>query len=431
MVNNSGKDISSAGMDKKISKSKWTPKRLGLLAGAVIIVALFLYAFIFMDMRSTLNVEKEKLTISTVNEQTFQEFITVTGAVQPIQTIYLDALEGGVVEDIYLESGTMVDKGETILTLSNSDLQLSVLNQTSSIYDQINQTRNSRLNIEQNTLSLKQQLAAAENELEITRANYKRQKKLHEKNSGLVSEQAYLEAKENFKYQQKRYNLLYESFQQDSIKARRQLQQIDASLDRMQQSLQAVQQIMDRLVVKAPISGQLSTTELNPGQSISRGERIGQVDILDDFKVRVGIDEYHLSRITPGLKGSFDFAGETYELAITKVYPVVENGQFQVDMEFVNAAPSGLTRGQTVRIRLELGESSRAILLPRGGFYQATGGNWVFRVSEDGDKAVRQTIKLGRQNPEYFEVLSGLQPGDKVITSSYDTFGDNEVLNLE
>lgn len=431
MVNNSSKNLSSAGMDKRISKKKWTTKRMAMLAGGAVIIALFLYAFIFMDMRSTLNVEKEKLTISTVQEQTFQEFITVTGTIQPIQTIYLDALEGGVVENIYLESGTMVEKGETILTLSNSDLQLSVLNQTSSIYDQINQARNSRLNIEQNTLSLKQQLAAAENERALSRANYQRQEKLHEKNSGLISEQAYLEAKENFEYQQKRYNLLYESFQQDSIKAESQLQQIDESLDRMQQSLHAVQQIMDRLVVKAPISGQLSTIELNPGQSISRGERIGQVDILDDFKIRVGIDEYHLSRITHGLEGSFEFDGETHELEITKIYPVVENGQFQVDMEFVNEAPSGLTRGQTVRIRLELGESSEAVLLPRGGFYQATGGNWVFRVTEGGDAAVRQPIQLGRQNPEYFEVLSGLQPGDKVITSSYDTFGDNEVLNLE
>lgn len=431
MSQNAAADLSSAGMDKKIEKKIWTTKRIGMIAGGLAIVALFMYSFIFMDVRSTLNVEKEKLTISTVQEDSFQEFIQVTGTVQPIQTIYLDALEGGVVENIYLESGTMVEKGDTILTLSNSDLQLNVLQRTSAIYDQINQTRNSRLNIEQNTLSLKQQLAASENQLEINKANYNRQKKLFEKNKGLISEQAYLEAEENYKYQQKRYNLLYESFKQDSIKATRQLTQIDESLDRMQQSLDAVQRILDRLIVTAPISGQLSTTELNPGQSISRGERIGQVDILDSFKVRVGIDEYHLSRITKGLKGSFNFAGKTYDLEITKVYPVVENGQFQVDMEFLNEPPSGLTRGQTLRIRLELGESSDAVLLARGGFYQTSGGNWVFKVTENGDRAVKQDIRLGRQNPEYFEVLSGLQPGDKVITSSYDTFGDNEVLNLQ
>jgi len=199
----------------------------------------------------------------------------------------------------------------------------------------------------------------------------------------------------------------------------------------MYRSLNAVQSILDNLVVSAPTSGQLSTIELNQGQSISQGERIGQVDILDSYKIRVGIDEYHLSRISTGLSGSFDFNGATHELVITKIYPVVNNGQFEVDMEFINEPPSGLTRGQTTRIRLELGESSNAILLARGGFYQTSGGNWVFKVTENGDRAVKQPIRLGRQNPEYFEVLSGLQPGDKVITSSYDTFGDNEVLNLE
>ena len=421
--------ISSSGMDKKIEKEFWTTKRIALASGGVVILALFIYSFVFMDVRSSLNVDRERITVSTVQRDSFQEFQEFTGTVQPIQTIYLDAIEGGVVENVYRESGTMVAKGDTILTLSNSDLRLTVLQRTSSIYDQINQTRNSRLNIEQNTLSLQERLAQAENQLEITRSNYERQKKLFEQD--LIAEQTFRETKENFEYQKKRYNLIYESFKQDSIKSQRQLQQIDQSLDRMWRSLDAVQGILDRLVVTAPISGQLTTIELNPGQSISSGERIGQVDILDNYKIRVGIDEYHLSRITTGLQGSFDFNGQTHELKITKVYPVVENGQFQVDMEFIDEVPSGLTRGQSVRIRLELGDSSRALLLSRGGFYQASGGNWVYKVSEDGEEAVRQDVQLGRQNPEYFEVLSGLEPGDKVITSSYDTFGDNKVLNLE
>ncbi len=430
MAQKPDKDISSAGMDKQLEKKTWTTRRLAMAAGSLVLVALILYAFVFADLRSTLNVEKEKLTISTVNEGSFQEFIPVTGAVQPIQTIYLDALEGGVVEEINKESGTMIEEGETILKLSNSDLRLSVLQQTSSTYDQINQTRNSRLNIEQNTLSLKERLAGAENQLAINRADYLRQEKLHEKD--LIAEQTYLEAKENYELQKKRHDLIYESFKQDSIKASQQLQQIDRSLDRMWRSLDAVQQIMDRLVVKAPIAGQLSTIELNPGQSISQGERIGQIDILDNYKVRVGIDEYHLSRIKTGLEGTFQFNGKTHELKITKVYPVVENGQFQVDMEFGGESPGDLTRGQTLRIRLELSEvESNTLLLERGGFYQTTGGNWVFRVTEDGERAVRQQIRLGSQNPDYFEVLEGLEPGDRVITSSYDTFGDNEVLNLE
>ncbi|NGP87329.1 efflux RND transporter periplasmic adaptor subunit [Aliifodinibius halophilus] len=416
-------------MDRKIEKKKWSPKRIAFVVGGVAIIALFVYSFIFMDDRSTLNVDRDKLTVSIVQERLFQDFIRVTGTVQPIQTIYLDAIEGGVVEEIYRESGALVEKEDTILTLSNSDLRLRVLQQSSAIYDQINQTRNSRLNIEQNTLSLKERLANAENKLEIAKSKYDRQKKLMAKD--LVAEQEFLETKENYGYQKKRYNLIYKSFKQDSLQSSQQLQQIDHSLDRMWRSLQAVQNILERLIVTAPISGQLSTIELNPGQSISSGERIGQIDILDNYKVRVGIDEFYLSRITTGLRGTFEFNGDTHELKITKVYPVVENGQFKVDMEFIGEAPEGLTRGQTVRIRLEVSDSDEALLVERGGFYQNTGGNWIYLITENGERAEKQEIQIGRQNPKYLEILSGLEPGDKVIISGYGTFGDNEVLNLE
>lgn len=423
------KDISSAGMDRKIKKKTFTPKRLGMIVGGVAILALFIYSFIFMDVRSTLNVERDKLTVSTVKEDSFLEFIQVSGTIQPIQTIYLDAIEGGVVQEVMLESGTMVEEGDTIIRLSNSNLQLRVMQQSSSIYDQINNVRNSRLNYEQNNLRLREQLANAKSQMDILQSQHRRQQRLYEQD--LIAEQEYEETKENFEYQKKRYELTQESYRQDSLQMIHQMEQLNNSENRMWQSLEAVQQILDNLIVKAPISGQLSTIELNQGQSISPGERIGQVDILDSFKVRVAIDEYHISRISPGLTGTFDFNGQTHQLEITKVFPVVNNGQFEVDMEFVSEPPSGLTRGQTTRIRLELGESANALLLSRGGFYQRTGGNWVFRVTEDGERAVRQEIRLGRQNPEYFEVLSGLEPGDRVITSSYDTFGNNEVLNLQ
>lgn len=429
MTNKNPDRISSSGMDQKIDKRTWTPKRIAVVIGGIAITSLLIYSFVFMDTRSTLNVDRSKLIISTVQEDTFQEFIQVTGTIQPIQTIYLDAVEGGVVENIYRESGSMVEKGDTLLTLSNSDLRLQVLQQSSSIYDQINQTRNSRLNMEQNSLSLKERLAEAENRVAITESNFNRQKTLYKKD--LIAEQAFMEAKENYEYQKERYELIYESFKQDSIKSQQQMQQIDESLDRMWRSLEAVQDILDRLTVTATIAGQLSTIELHPGQSISSGERIGQVDILEDYKIRVSIDEFHLSRITTGLEGSFQFNGNTQKLSITKVYPVVENGQFQVDMEFTGAAPRRLTRGQTVRIRLKLGDSSESLLLARGGYYQTTGGNWVYKISEDGERAVKQQIQLGRQNPNHFEVLTGLQAGDKVITSSYDNFGDNNVLDIE
>lgn len=428
-MGNKGTRISSEGMDKKIEKSSWNTKRVALVVGAIALLTFFIYSFAFFDSRSALNVERETLSVSKVEEGPFQEFIQISGTVQAIQTIYLDAVEGGVVNKIYEESGAMVQQGDTILTLSNSDLRLSVLQQTSAIYDQINQTRNSRLNIEQNTLSLQERLAEAKNALEVTEANFDREKELFEKN--LIAEQQFLETRENYEYHQKRHELIYESFKQDSIKSDQQIQQIDQSLDRMWRNLDAVQNILDRLVVIAPISGQLSTIELNPGQSISSSERIGQVDILDNYKVRVKIDEYHLSRITPGLQGVFDFNGQRHQLKITKIYPVVENGEFKVDMEFTDTIPSDLRRGQTLRIRLMLGNSSKVLQLERGGFYQKTGGNWVYKITDDGDQAVKQDVQLGRQNPNYFEVLSGLSDGDRVIISNYSSFGENEILNFE
>lgn len=429
MPEHNDRRISSEGMDKKIEKKSWDVKQLSMVAGVIGLLAFFIYTFVFFDSRSTLNVERETLNISEVEEGAFQEFIQVSGTVQPIQTIYLDAVEGGVVDEVYKESGEMLKRGDTILTLSNSDLRLSVLQQTSAIYDQINQTRNSRLNVEQNTLSLKERLAQAQNQLEISESNYEREKKLFDQN--LIAEQQFLETKKNYEYYQKRYDLIYESFRQDSIKSSRQLQQIDQSLSRMWQSLEAVQNILDRLVVTAPITGQLSTIELNPGQSISSSERIGQVDILDNYKVRVKIDEYYLSRITRGLQGTFEFDGQRHQLEITKIYPVVENGEFKVDMEFTDTIPADLRRGQTLRIRLMLSNSSQVLQLERGGFYQKTGGNWIYKITVDGDQAVRQDVQLGRQNPNYFEVLSGLNKGDRVIISNYSSFGENEVLNLE
>ncbi len=416
-------------MDKKIEKKFWTFKRIAGLIAGLAVVGFFIYSFAFADFRSTLNVEKDKLTISTISEGSFQEFIQVSGTIQPIRTIFLDAIEGGVIQEVVLESGTNVLEGDTIAVLTNSNLQLQVLQQESGLYDQINNVRNSRLNLEQNSLRIKEQLANAEYQLDLLRPQYERQKKLYEQN--LISLQDFESVKENFEYETKRYDLNYESFVRDSLQTITQLQQLNSSEKRMIRSLEAVQSILDNLVITAPIDGQLTTVELQQGQSISPGERIGQVDILDNYKVRVGVDEFHLSRISTGLSGSFTFAGRSYSLVITKVYPVITNGQFQIDMEFTGETPEGVRRGQTLRIRLELGDASTALLLPRGGFFQTTGGNWVYVLDETGSKAIRQPIRLGQQNPEFFEVLSGLSAGDQVVTSSYDTFGDNEILELK
>jgi HlyD family secretion protein len=408
----------------------WTSRRIVLLCGGLVIIGIFIYAFVFMDFSSTLNVNKKKLTISTVQRGSFQDFISVQGTVQPIQTIYLDASEGGVVQKVLQQSGTTVQKGDTILILSNSSLRLNVLQQKTGIYNQINQTRNSRLNIKQNSRSLETQLASAQKNLTLARSKYQRQKSLYSKN--LIAKKVFQDAKEDYIYQKKNYALIYKSNKQDSLRAKRQLRQIDQTLQRMHRSLAGVQHILDNLIVRAPISGQLSTIELNPGQSIAQGERIGQLDQLNNFKVQSKIDEYNLARIRTDLKGTFAYNGKKHALKITKVFPVVKNGKFKVDMNFTGKTPSQLTRGQSLHIRLALSSNkTQALLLPRGGFYQQTGGNWVYKLTDNGQKAVKQPIQLGRQNPDYFEVLSGLQPGDKVITSSYSTFGDNEVLNLK
>lgn len=417
------------GMDKKIEKKTWTPQLIGTIVLGLAVVAFFTYSFVFMDSRSRLNVDRDRLMVHTVQEDSFQEFIDVSGTIQPIRTVYLDAVEGGVVQQVKFQSGSMVNAGDTILVMSNTNLQLNVMQREAGIYDQINNVRNSRLSLEQNHLRLREQLASARTQLGILKPKYERDKTLNEE--GLISQTQYEESLHNYEFQRMRYELTYESYQKDSLQMVNQLQQLEDSETRMWRSLDGVQQILDNLIVTAPIDGQLSTIEMDQGQSISPNERIGQVDVLDGFKVRVTIDEFYLSRIVPGLDGSFTFAGERYDLAINRVFPVIQNGQFQVDMEFQGDMPTALRRGQTVRIRLELDAPASALLVERGGFYESTGGNWIYRITEDNTRAVRQPIRLGRGNPQFFEVVEGLQPGDQVITSSYDTFGDNEVLILQ
>ncbi|MEO1023081.1 MAG: HlyD family efflux transporter periplasmic adaptor subunit [Bacteroidota bacterium] len=415
-------------MDRAIKKRFWTSGKIFAFSGGGLLISFFVYSFLLMDVRSSLNVDREKVRIHTIETGNFQEFIQVTGTVQPIKTIFLDAIEGGVVQNVMLETGTLVEEGAPIIQLSNSNLQLQVLQQEASLYDQINNVRNSRLNLEQNSLQLKEQLANAEYQLELLKPQYERQKQLYEQD--LASLQEFEEVAENYEFQQKRYALNYESFVKDSVQTLEQLKQLNDSEQRMWRSLDAVQSILNNLLISAPIEGQLTTIDLQQGQSISPGERIGQVDILDQFKVRVPVDEFHLPRIVTGLAGSFVFSGTEYDLKITKVYPVIDNGQFQVDMEFTGEVPDRIRRGQSLRIRLELGDADQAVLLARSGFYQTTGGNWIFKLAADGKSATRQEIKLGRQNPEYFEVLDGLSIGDQVIISSYSTFGNNEILNL-
>jgi len=417
------------GMDRKIKKKKWTLKRLGSISIIALFIVFVGYQLLFADKRSKLNVDSRKISISTVSKGPFQEWIPETGAVVPKNTIFLDAIEGGIIQEIILESGAMVEKGDVILRLSNSNLQLDVLNREAQLYEQINLLRNTRLSLQQNSLNLETQLADIDYQLSLLRPQYDRFVTLRDEN--LISDREFEEVAENFTFQKKRKRLTYKQYRQDSIAAIYQLRELEASEKRMMRSLEVVGQILDNLVIKAPFEGQLSTPQLQIGQSIGVGERLGQVDIVGSYKVRVGIDELYLPKIETGLIATYPYSGESYKLEITKIYPTINNGVFEVDMEFIDKVPEGIKRGQSTRIRIALGNLSEATLLPVGGFYQDTGGNWVYVLEEGGARAIKKSIRLGRWNTENYEVLEGLTAGDKVITSSYDNFGDNEILLLK
>lgn len=416
-------------MDKKIEKKKFSTISIVTGVAALLIAAFTIYNFTFLDSRSQTTVDKERIFIHEVTEDLFQEYTEVSGAVQPIQTTILDAIEGGVVQQVYLESGEFVEPGDTIVVLSNSNLQLSVMQQEAGLYDQINNVRNSRLNHEQNHLRLQEELANAETQLDLLTPRFERDSLLYK--DGLISLQDFEQTKQSYRFQQRRYNLNYESFRKDSLQMENQIAQLDNSEERMWQSLNRVQRILENLVVTAPIGGQLSTIELNRGQSVNQGEQLGQIDQLDGYNIRANIDEFYLNRVLTGLNGSFEYAGNRHEVVVTRLFPVIKEGRFEIDMEFTDEVPNGLRRGQTTRVRLELGSQSTAKLLTRGSFYEKTGGNWIFLINEEETKAHRQPIRLGRGNSDFFEVLEGLNPGDKVITSSYDTFENYDVLNLQ
>lgn len=414
-------------MDKKIQKKTWTWKRISAISVMVAIISFGIYHLLFADSRSSLKVKKERLSIATVKQGEFTDYIPVTGNVEPGETFFLDAIEGGSIQRIRRESGARLQKGDTILLLTNSKLQLEVMQRETQLYEQINNLRQTRLLLDQNDLNQQAQLAEIDYQINLLQPQYQRFRKLRD--DSLISQREFEEIKEQYEYNKQRKNLTYRSYRADSMARVIQLQQLRASEQRMLRSLEAVGLILDNLVITSPINGQLATPQLEVGQSINPGERIGQIDVMENYKVRVAIDELYLPRVDVGQKGSFTLAGGEYQLKINKIYPTISSGRFEVDMIFDGEVPTGIRRGQTVRIRLELGNSERGLLLPVGGFYKDTGGNWVF-VFEAGsdDKAVKRNIRLGRKNPEYFEVLDGLNEGDRVIINSYENYGKNEVL---
>lgn len=347
----------------------------------------------------------------------------------PVTSIYLDAIEGGRVEEKYVEDGAMMKQGQPILKLSNTNLQLSLVNQETSVYNLLTQMQISRNAAQQNTVNKLNQMTDVESQLTEAERLYKLNKHLYgQKAIGL---QEFKISENNYNYLVHKKQLTNQILQQDSASNRQQLEQAKQSYEGSQNALTVMRKKVGDLIVRAPIDGQLTSLDAERGQTKREGDRLGQIDVLSGFKVRVDIDEHYLSRIFTGLTGDFTFANKTYKLKITKVFTQVTNGRFQVDMLFVDEAPQGIRRGQTLQILLALSDETTAILVPKGGFYQQTGGNWIFKVNENGTMAYKADIQLGRQNPDYYEVLQGLKPGDKVVTSSYENYGNMQELVLK
>lgn len=416
-------------MDRVIEKKKWSTKRILTIAGIVAVVALIGASYYFTSGKSKLNVDTDRITVSTITKGTFQEFIPVNGVVLPLTTIYLDAVEGGRVEQKYVDDGTVMEKGQPILRLSNTDLELNLVNQKTSVFNLLTQMQISKNAAEQNTVGKLNQMTDVESQLKEAERIYNLDKYLHEQKA--IGSQEYQQAVNNYNYYLQKEKLSNQILKQDSVSTDQQMKQARQLFQGSQEALNVMQQKVGDLIVRAPIDGQLTSLDAEVGQTKNKGDQLGQIDVLSGFKVRVDIDEHYISRIFTGLKGEFDFADTTYHLVIKKVYTQVTSGRFQVDMEFVGKVPKGIRRGQTLQIRLALSDETQAVLLPKGGFYQQTGGNWIFKVSDDGKKAYRVNIQLGRQNPDYYEVLEGLKPGDKVVTSSYENYGDMQELLLK
>jgi HlyD family secretion protein len=416
-------------MDRMIEKKKWTPKKIIWLSISGIFAFLILYNLIFGDHRTKFNVQKERISIEKVKEDYFQDYITVTGTVEPISTIFLDAMEGGRVEEIISEEGTMVEKGDIILRLSNTNLHLEIMNREANLAEQINNLRNTRLSMEQNKLSLTRQLLELDYQLNIQKREYENSKDLFIKK--FISDKEFEEEKEYYEYLSKSRELVIENQKADSLFREIQVFQLENSVEQMQLNLKFVRNKLDNLSVKAPVSGLLVSVNAEIGEAKSRGQRLGQIHVLDEFKIHLEIDEHYISRVNANLIGEFDFTGKTYKLRIKKIYPEVRNGRFGVDLVFSEDVPERIRTGQTFRVKLELGESKIAILVPRGGFYQSTGGQYIFVIDTSEKFAVKRDIRLGRMNPKYYEVLEGLEQGEKVVVSSYDNFGRAEKLILK
>lgn len=422
--NAQSKPISGAGMDRKIEK-RGKPLKFWLLIVASVGAVIFAcYMFFSVPMGKTLSVNSQRVVISSVTQGTFEDFIPVRGRVTPAKTLYLDAVEGGRVERILVEDGSTLNAGDLIVELSNSTLQLSVLSNEASVAEQLNNMRSIELNLEQNRLQHKRDLADINYQIKMLTRQLEAEKILLTTNS--ISQSKHDDTQDTLDWYKKRLVLNLESQASDARMQESQLKFLKKTSARLENNLKISRQNLDNMNVQAPVSGKLSGFNIEVGQSIGRGERLGQIDTPNDYKLTALIDEFYLGRVDIDQRAQFD----DYQLQITKIYPQVQNGQFEVDLSFVDKQPTNIRRGQTKQLKLTLGDAASALLIPNGSFYQDTGGNWIFVVNADGSEAVKRSVRLGRRNNNFIEVLDGLEEGEKVVTSPYTSYQDLQRLKL-
>jgi HlyD family secretion protein len=414
-------------MDRKIKKKKWPKVLLGFVI-ATVLISITLYA-VFRTTGSTLTIKAEKVKIETVVKGPFQEYIRVVGMVEPKNTTFLDAIEGGRVEEIFLEAGNMVHQGDPILRLSNTNLLLDIMYREAEFFQQSNNLRDTRLLLEQNRLKLNNDMAEVDYRLRQASRLQKRYAALFK--DQLVSTQDYQTAQDDYEYMVKKKELTVESMKKELSFREEQIVQLEDSLERMRANLDVVKQKQENLTLKAPVDGHLTSLNAEIGQSKAAGERLGQIDETNGFKVRAMVDQAFLARVEVGKSGNFEHNGEEYDLVVSKIYPEINDGRFDVDFDFKDTVPGDLRRGLSLYIKLEEGIVSEELLLPRGGFYNRTGGNWIYVVDPSEEFAVKRSIRLGLQNPEYFTVVEGLKEGEKVLTSDYENYNEKDRLVLK
>jgi len=416
-------------MDRPIEKKKGLKKKHIYIVVGVIAILLLMYQAFFVENVSTIKVDKEKLSIETISEGTFHNYISVPGNVEPIATIFLDAREGGRVEEKVIEEGEMVKKGDVILRLSNPDLSLNILNSEAQLAEKSNFLRNTMVVMEQEKLQIKRELLNLEFDIKKKERAYSQNKSLFQDN--LIAREVLIISTEDFDYASQSYQLYLERQKQDSIYRSIQINQMEDNLRNMDLNLKLVRQRQDNLNVVAPVDGQLTALEAEIGQSVPKGGRIGLMHILTSYKVVAQIDEHYIDKVKIGLTAILERQGQEFELRIRKVLPEVKDGRFAVELIFIGEMPDNMRSGQTYYTRLQLGNPKETILLPKGSFFQQTGGQWIFVLAEDGKSAIKRPIKIGSQNPKYYEVLEGLEAGEQVIVSGYANFGDNERIEFK